>query len=130
MKAAIAAMMIAVADPGDEPSAGRVTLLFTADEEDGASFGAHYLAETGAVAADAIVIGEPGGLVSDFDTLHLASRGIARLRLTATARQGHSSLSDVGGADPAAVNAGVAVARAVAAVAGGVPLELPENAHV
>ena len=130
MKASIAAMLVAATRvTADGPGAGRLSLLFTADEEAGARYGAHYLAETGAIAADAIVIGEPGGLDSDFDTLHLVSRGSARLRITAKGRQGHSSLSDAGGGDPAARNAGVAVARAVCAVASGVSLDVRENVH-
>lgn len=130
MKAGIAAMLVAATQVvHDGPAAGRLTLLFTADEEDGASEGAHFLAQTGAVTGDAVVIGEPGGLQTDFDALHLVSRGIARLRLVAAATQGHSSLSDAAGRDPAAGNAGVAAARAVSAVAAGVPLDVPPNAH-
>ena len=130
MKAAIAAMLVAAAQVGSEGlGAGRLSLLFTADEEDGASYGAHFLAALQAVRGDAVVIGEPGGMRSDFDRLHLVSRGIARLRITASGRQGHSSLSDLDGSDPAAANAGVAAARAVNAVAAGVPLAVPTNEH-
>ena len=92
MKSALAAMLTAAA--GLELAAGRLTLLFTADEEDGAAFGARHVAETVDLAADGVVIGEPGGIEADFDRLHLVSRGIARLRLVATGRQGHSSLAD------------------------------------
>jgi acetylornithine deacetylase/succinyl-diaminopimelate desuccinylase-like protein len=105
------------------PSSGRLSLLFTADEEDGATFGAHHVATTHPLDADAVVIGEPGGIETDFDRIHLVSRGIARLRLLARGRQGHSSLSGV----PGTRNAGVDVARLVAAVADELVLEVPPN---
>jgi acetylornithine deacetylase/succinyl-diaminopimelate desuccinylase-like protein len=112
MKGAVAAMILAaerlVMDP---PEQGRVSLLFTADEEDGAQWGAHYLSSSGVLAADAIVIGEPGGLVTNFDRLHIVSRGIARFRIEVLGDQGHASLSDCSGA----VNASVELARLLVA---------------
>lgn len=119
MKGAIAAMIEAAAGLASSgPSAGRLTLLFTADEEDGAAYGARHLAggalaEAGVPAIDGVVIGEPGGLDADWDLLHLVSRGIARLRFTATGDQGHSSLA----ARTGAVNASVEVARLLTAYA-------------
>ena len=125
MKAAIAAMLVAAARlAGTPPPAGRLSLLLTADEEDGAMFGAHHVAGTRPLAADAVVIGEPGGIDADFDRIHLVSRGIARLRLVARGRQGHSSLSGV----PGTRNAGVDAARLVAAVADELSLDVPPNA--
>jgi acetylornithine deacetylase/succinyl-diaminopimelate desuccinylase-like protein len=124
MKAAIAAMLLAaVRLISRSPSAGRLTLLFTADEEDGAMFGAHHLARTRELDADAVVIGEPGGIESDFDRIHLVSRGIARLRLVARGRQGHSSLSGL----PGTRNAGVDAARLVTAVADDLVVDVPAN---
>lgn len=124
MKAGVAAMIIAAARVSELPiKHGRLSLVFTADEEDGASYGAHYVASSVALHADGVVIGEPGGIDSDFDRLHLVSRGIARLRLVASGRQGHSSLSGEAGTR----NAGVDAARAVIAVTDGIQLELPEN---
>lgn len=124
MKGAIAAMLVAAARVARGPVArGRLSLLFTADEEDGAAFGAHHVARSRPLGADAVVIGEPGGLEADFDRLHLVSRGIARLRLVARGRQGHSSLSG----EPGTRNAGVDIARLVTAVADELSLELPEN---
>lgn len=124
MKAAIAAMLIAAARLVRSPmTAGRLSLLFTADEEDGAAFGAHHIATTRPLGADAVVIGEPGGIDTDFDRIHLVSRGIARLRLIARGRQGHSSLSGV----PGTRNAGVDVARLVTAVADELRLDAPPN---
>jgi acetylornithine deacetylase/succinyl-diaminopimelate desuccinylase-like protein len=124
MKAALAAMVNAAAWLGaDPPTTGRLSLLFTADEEDGAAFGARHVAETVPLAADAVVIGEPGGIEEDFDRLHLVSRGIARLRLVARGDQGHSSLSR------GESNAGLDAARATVAVAERLALEVPPNAH-
>jgi acetylornithine deacetylase/succinyl-diaminopimelate desuccinylase-like protein len=119
MKGAIAAMIDAAAGLASSgPTAGRLTLLFTADEEDGASYGARYLAggalaEAGVPSIDGVVIGEPGGLDADWDLLHLVSRGIARLRLSAAGDQGHSSLA----ARTGAVNASVELARLITAFA-------------
>jgi acetylornithine deacetylase/succinyl-diaminopimelate desuccinylase-like protein len=124
MKAAVAAMLVAAARLArGRVAAGRLSLLFTADEEDGATFGAHHVATTRGLGADAVVIGEPGGIETDFDRLHLVSRGIARLRLLARGRQGHSSLSGV----PGTRNAGVDVARLVTAVADELALDVPAN---
>jgi acetylornithine deacetylase/succinyl-diaminopimelate desuccinylase-like protein len=125
MKAAIAAMLVATARlAARPPSGGRLSLLFTADEEDGATYGAHHVASTRSLGADAVVIGEPGGIESDFDRIHLVSRGIARLRLVARGRQGHSSLSGV----PGTRNAGVDAARLVTALADELALDVPPNA--
>jgi acetylornithine deacetylase/succinyl-diaminopimelate desuccinylase-like protein len=125
MKAALAAMLHAAAGlAADPPPAGRLTLLFTADEEDGAAYGARHVTATVDLDADGVVIGEPGGIEDDFDRLHLVSRGIARLRLRAAGRQGHSSLA---GEVPGR-NAGVDAARAVAAVAQ-VHLPAPDDPH-
>ena len=124
MKAAIAAMLVAAARLASRPPAGgRLSLLLTADEEDGAMFGAHHVARTRHLGADAVVIGEPGGIETDFDRVHLVSRGIARLRLTARGRQGHSSLSGV----PGTRNAGVDAARLITAVADELVLDIPPN---
>ena len=125
MKAAIAAMLVAASRLAQAPlPRGRLSLLLTADEEDGATFGAHHVATTRPLGADAVVIGEPGGIETDFDRIHLVSRGIARLRLVARGRQGHSSLSGV----PGTRNAGVDVARLVTAVADELTVDIPPNA--
>jgi acetylornithine deacetylase/succinyl-diaminopimelate desuccinylase-like protein len=95
MKGAVAAMLLAAAAlANDGPSAGRLSLVFTADEEHGSEFGSRFLAERGAVQADAIVIGEPGGIDGDWDQLQTISRGIANFSIDVYGQQGHSSLSD------------------------------------
>ncbi len=125
MKAAIAAILVAVAGVADEGAqgAGKVTLLLCADEEDGATYGAQFLAKEAALSADAMVIGEPGGLHHDFDGLHLVSRGLGRFMLTAQGTQGHSSLKDIFDRP----NAGVDLARAVALMADLAEPRLPAN---
>jgi acetylornithine deacetylase/succinyl-diaminopimelate desuccinylase-like protein len=98
MKGAVAAMLIAAADVlRTPPPCGRLALVFTADEEHGSRFGSRYLAENRLIDADAIVIGEPGGVVSDWDAVHVVSRGIANVYIDVKGRQGHSSLSAVKG---------------------------------
>jgi acetylornithine deacetylase/succinyl-diaminopimelate desuccinylase-like protein len=125
MKAALAAIVVAAGRlAADGPGAGRLSLLFTADEENGASFGARHVAATTPLEADGVVIGEPGGIDDDFDRLHLVSRGIARLRLLARAEQGHSSLAD----EHDARNAGVDAARAAVAVADALRIDTPPDA--
>lgn len=93
MKGALAAMIEAAASL-DALTSGRLSLLFTADEENAAEYGARWLAESQAVEADAIVIGEPAGMEADWDHLHLMSRGLANFTVKLQGDQGHSSLSD------------------------------------
>jgi succinyl-diaminopimelate desuccinylase len=126
MKSAIAAMLVATSRvASDAPSRGRLSLLFTADEENGSAYGAHHVAQSVSLDADGVVIGEPGGIDDNYDRLHLVSRGIARLRLIASGRQGHSSLSDEFGTP----NAGVDAARLVTEVADSLAVDTPENVH-
>jgi acetylornithine deacetylase/succinyl-diaminopimelate desuccinylase-like protein len=124
MKAAVAAMLLAAAAAvGSGLGAGRLSLVFTADEEDGAVFGAKYLADTLDLDADALVIGEPSGVHDDFDRVPIVSRGLGRFRITAQAKQGHSSLASLLGMR----NAGVDLARAIVAVADGFRPTIPVN---
>jgi acetylornithine deacetylase/succinyl-diaminopimelate desuccinylase-like protein len=126
MKSALAAMLVTASRlASDAPSRGRLSLLFTADEENGSAYGAHHVAQSVPLHADGVVIGEPGGIDEDYDRLHLVSRGIARLRLVAGGRQGHSSLSDELGVR----NAGVDAARLVTEVADSLAVDTPENVH-
>jgi succinyl-diaminopimelate desuccinylase len=126
MKSALAAMLVAASRVASSaPSRGRLSLLFTADEENGSAYGAHHVADSVALDADGVVIGEPGGIEEDYDRLHLVSRGIARLRLVARGRQGHSSLSDALGTR----NAGVDAARLVTEVADSLVVDTPDNVH-
>jgi len=126
MKGAVAAMLVAAARiAADSPPLGRLSLLFTADEEDGGAWGAHHLARSGAIACDGIVLGEPGGLHTDFDSLHLVSRGIARFHVDVGGDQGHASLSDQSGA----VNASVELGRLLVAFAERFTPRQPPRGH-
>lgn len=96
MKGAIAAMLLAAADlQAVPPQRGALVLVLCADEENGATYGARWLSEHEVPPVDAMVIGEPAGLVEDWDRLHLGSRGICNFDLDVTTTQGHSGLSDV-----------------------------------
>lgn len=98
MKGAVAAMLIAARQLIENPPAcGQLSLVLTADEEFGSLYGSRFLADNGLVSADAIVIGEPGGIETDWDVLNVISRGIANVFIDVQGRQGHSSLSRVKG---------------------------------
>ena len=82
MKAAIAGMVYAAAalkhaqeaDAAGGGFAGELVLVFTADEEAGAQLGSKWLADNGHLQADAAVIGEPSGITSEWQSVHLVSR--------------------------------------------------------
>lgn len=96
MKGAVAAMMVALERlaVAPETGTGTVTLLLTADEEQGSDHGAKALATAGLLpAVDAIVIGEPSGVQRPWEAVHLVSRGICCFEVEVSTRQGHSSLS-------------------------------------
>lgn len=97
MKGAVAAMLLAAADIAheDPPERSALVLVLCADEEHGATWGARLLTTEHTVDLDALVIGEPAGLETDWDRLHLGSRGIANFDLTVTTRQAHSGLRDL-----------------------------------
>lgn len=95
MKAAVAAMTfaaIALADAA--PDLGRLTLVFTADEEAGSTLGSKWLAENGLLAADAAIIGEPCGITREWEEIDIISRGAALFKVRVTGTQTHSSISD------------------------------------
>jgi succinyl-diaminopimelate desuccinylase len=94
MKGAVAAMIHAGAALAEAELGGTVKVVLTADEEAGSTFGARYLAETGAVAGDAVLVGEPTGLNTPWDFLAVASRGISCFHVKVRGTQMHSSLSD------------------------------------
>ena len=126
MKGAVAAMVLggaafaAVADR----VAGSLSLVFTADEEYGSGYGAHYLAETGAVEADAIILGEPSGIRKEWDAIRIVSRGISGFRVSVHGTQTHSSVSDT----LPTVNAVEAMARLMVGLRRELRLRYPEHA--
>jgi acetylornithine deacetylase len=95
MKAGLAGMVYAAAALRHQPHlAGELQLVLTADEEAGSVHGSRWLAENGLLAADAAVLGEPSGIVEEWEALHLVSRGAGLFRVRVHGTQMHSSVSD------------------------------------
>ena len=93
MKGAVSAMLAALQRHAADGPPGRVSLVLTADEEQGSDAGAKALAERGLPEADAIVIGEPSGIDDPWEMMALVSRGICCFEITVRTVQGHSGLS-------------------------------------
>ena len=96
MKGALAAMVFAFAAVrrlgADTP--GTLELVLTADEEAGSKYGAAYIARLGVLNADYVVLGEPSGVRSDWETICIVSRGISCFKIKVFGDQMHSSLTD------------------------------------
>ena len=88
---------------------GGVNLVLTADEEAGARFGAQWLAATGRLAGDAAILGEPCGIVREWEAIDIVSRGAALFKVRVRGTQMHSSISD----RLPSVNATVQMARLI-----------------
>ena len=71
--------------------------------------GSRWLAESGLLQADAAVIGEPCGVVREWEAIDLISRGAALFKVRVRGTQMHSSVSD----RLPAVNATVMMSRLV-----------------
>lgn len=80
MKGAVAAMLVAARKWSESAKTGRLSLVFTADEEAGSRHGAQALCERGLVEADAALIGEPSGIDVPWEAMYLVSRGHLPLR--------------------------------------------------
>jgi acetylornithine deacetylase/succinyl-diaminopimelate desuccinylase-like protein len=100
--AAEAAAAIALADEGWRPQAGELLLVFTADEETGAAYGARWLCENHAdkVACD-MVVNEGAGEVFEFEGRRhygvcAGEKGVFRFTLTTSGRAGHASIPRIG----------------------------------
>ncbi len=93
MKGAVAAMLVALERHASKGLPGQVSLVLTADEEQGSNAGAKMLAERGSVDVDALIIGEPSGVEASWEMMALVSRGICCFEITVRTQQGHSGLS-------------------------------------
>lgn len=109
MKAAVAAMVYAAGVLAELGTRGKLQLVFTADEEAGSVHGSQWLAQSGRLHADVAVIGEPCGIVREWEALDVLSRGAALFKVVVRGDQMHSSISD----RLPMVNATVAMARLV-----------------
>ena len=96
MKGACAAMVVAGAAFAtvSDQVAGSLTLVFTADEEYGSQYGAHFLIKERAFEADCVILGEPSGVLEDWDAIRIVSRGFSGFRVAVKSKQTHSSISD------------------------------------
>jgi acetylornithine deacetylase/succinyl-diaminopimelate desuccinylase family protein len=95
MKAAVAGMVYAAGAFRALPDfPGTLVLVFTADEEAGSVVGSQWLAENGHLSADVAIIGEPSGITSEWQAIHLVSRGAALFKVYISGTQMHSSISD------------------------------------
>jgi acetylornithine deacetylase len=95
MKGAVAAMVFALAALERHGlDTGAVTLVLTADEEAGSRLGSKWLAESGRLAGDAAVLGEPCGIVREWEAIDTVSRGAALFKVRVRGTQMHSSISD------------------------------------
>ena len=86
-----------------------MTLVLTADEEAGSRFGSRWLAEYGLLEGDAAVLGEPCGIVREWEAIDTVSRGAALFKVRVRGTQMHSSISD----RLPSVNATVQMARLI-----------------
>ena len=110
MKGAVAAMVFAVGALLESGlDGGAVTLVLTADEEAGSQLGSRWLAESGLLAGDAAVLGEPCGIVREWEAIDTVSRGAALFKIRVRGTQMHSSISD----RLPSVNATVQMARLI-----------------
>ena len=91
------------------PRGHALVLALVADEEAGSAHGARWLAESGRLRADAAVIGEPCGVVREWEAIDLSRVARRCSRCASGGTQMHSSISD----RLPAVNATVAMARLV-----------------
>ena len=95
MKGAVAAMVFAARGArAARARRGAVTLVLTADEEAGSRLGSQWLAESGRLAGDAAVLGEPCGIVREWEAIDTVSRGAALFKVRVRGTQMHSSISD------------------------------------
>jgi acetylornithine deacetylase len=126
MKGALAAMLYAAEwlQRHTDRWTGKVSYLFSADEEYGSKFGAYFLARDGFVdGLDAVILGEPSGIHEDWDAIRTVSRGASCFEVVVNGTQMHSSLSD----SLPSVNAVEAMARLMVCFREELTLRYPEH---
>ena len=97
MKGPIAAMAYGLAAARDVCGSalrGRVLFVLSADEEGPGMEGPRYLLEDLGMHGDAVVIGEPCGVLESWDTLPVISRGFCAVRFELRGTRVHNSISD------------------------------------
>lgn len=108
MKGAVAAMLLAMRRFAEDGPSGSLSLVLTADEEQGSAAGAQALAAgTSLPEIDAMVICEPSGITEPWEAMHLVSRGICCFEVDIRTAQGHSGLSPALGRNAVLVAADV-----------------------
>lgn len=108
MKGGIAAIVYAAAaiNSLDQPPAGDLMLIFTANEEAPGEYGANWLVKNHDIQADFCLVADTAGIHEDFDVLHVIARNTVIFRIKVYGTQMHSSMSDQFGAVNAAVKMG------------------------
>ena len=95
MKVAVAAMVYSAAALSRTTGwPGELQLVFTADEEAGSTLGSKWMAKEGYLRADAAIIGEPCGVVAEWENIGVVSRGGVLFKVEVIGTQMHSSVSD------------------------------------
>ena len=113
MKGAVAAMMLAARNFAATPGEGALTLVLSADEEQGSAYGVRYLARQHAnilAGVDGVVVGEPGGIERSWEGIYTVSRGLCAFYLEIVTQQGHSGLSQKLGLSAVQIAARIALA--------------------
>ena len=95
MKAGVAAMFVAATEWANRAKSGTLKLIFTADEEAGSVYGSEYLAKNVQLDVDAILIGEPSGIKTPWESIYTVSRGISCFEVIIKDKQVHSGLSKI-----------------------------------
>ena len=92
MKGSVVALLLAAARVARDPEpAGSLTIVLSADEENGAAFGMEWLAAEGLLSADSGVVVEPSSIgEASWEQMFVAQRGTCVSWLVAHGRPGHS----------------------------------------
>ena len=95
MKVAVASMVYAGAAVSRVSGwGGELQLVFTADEEAGSNLGSKWMAGEGYLQGDAAIIGEPCGVIEEWENIGVVSRGAILVKIEVIGTQMHSSVSD------------------------------------